>query len=133
MSLTSTTFTVGVTSAANIDSRYRNLSLKFYTTLMSYADDLEAVSVDEALIDVTSTFEHVEASQRCESIKAYAESIRAKVREETGCESLSSLPPPLLIFDADQAESKHRNLLEYHPLADRISKSQTRKLIPPRT
>lgn len=56
---------------------------------MSYADDLEAVSVDEALIDVTSIFEHVEASQRCESIKAYAESIRAKVREETGCEGLS--------------------------------------------
>jgi len=56
---------------------------------MSYADDLEAVSVDEALIDVTSTFEHVEPSQRCESIKAYAESIRTKVREETGCEGLS--------------------------------------------
>jgi len=56
---------------------------------MSYADDLEAVSVDEALVDVTSTFEHVEPSQRRESIKAYAESIRAKVREETGCEGLS--------------------------------------------
>ena len=56
---------------------------------MSYADDLEAVSVDEALIDVTGTFEHVETSQRRESIKAYAESIRAKVREETGCEGLS--------------------------------------------
>ena len=72
----------------DILSRYRSLSLKFYTILMSYADDLEAVSVDEALIDVTSTFEHVGASQRCESIKAYAESIRAKVREETGCEGL---------------------------------------------
>jgi len=68
--------------------RYRNLSLMFYTVLMSYADDLEAVSVDEALVDVTSTFEHVEPSQRRESIKAYAESIRAKVREETGCEGL---------------------------------------------
>lgn len=68
--------------------RYRNLSLRFYTILMSYADDLEAVSVDEALIDVTSAFEHVEPSQRRESIKAYAESIRAKVREETGCEGL---------------------------------------------
>lgn len=57
---------------------------------MSYADDLEAVSVDEALIDVSSTFEHVEPSRRRESIKAYAESIRAKVREDTGCEGLSS-------------------------------------------
>ena len=57
---------------------------------MSYADDLEAVSVDEALIDVTNTFEYVEPSQRRESIKSYAESIRGKVREETGCEGLSS-------------------------------------------
>jgi DNA repair protein REV1 len=56
---------------------------------MSYADDLEAVSVDEALIDVTSTFEHVEPSQRRESIKAYAEAIRTKVREDNGCEGLS--------------------------------------------
>ena len=60
---------------------------------MSYADDLEAVSVDEALIDVGSTFEHVEPSQRRESIKAYAESIRAKVKEETGCEGLSAYIP----------------------------------------
>jgi nucleotidyltransferase/DNA polymerase involved in DNA repair len=81
---------------ADIHPRYRDLSLKFYTILMACADDLEAVSVDEALIDVTSTFEHVEASQRRASIKAYADSIRAKVREETGCEGLS---PP--IFSSD--------------------------------
>jgi len=61
---------------------------------MSYADDLEAVSVDEALVDVTSTFEHVEPSQRREPIKAYAESIRAKVREETGCEGPSCFVTP---------------------------------------
>ena len=98
---------------------------------MSYADDLEAVSVDEALIDVTSTFEHAEASQRRESIKAYAESIRTKVREETGCESLSpSLLP--LISGANRTKSKHWDLLEHYPLADCISKSQTCKLVPPR-
>jgi len=56
---------------------------------MSYADDLEAVSVDEALIDVSSIFEHVEPSQRRESVTAYAESIRARVKEETGCEGPS--------------------------------------------
>jgi len=60
---------------------------------MSHANDLEAVSVDEALIDVSSTFEHVEPSQRRESIKVYAESIRDTVREETGCEGRSPFIP----------------------------------------
>ena len=62
---------------------------------MAYADDLEAVSVDEALIDVSSTFEHVESFQRRKSITAYAESIRTKVKEETGCEGPSPLIPTL--------------------------------------
>ena len=65
---------------------------------MSHADDLEAVSVDEALIDVSSTFEHVEPSQRRELIKAYAESIRDKVREETGCEGRSPFTSALEIW-----------------------------------
>ncbi|WVR07039.1 hypothetical protein IAU60_004078 [Kwoniella sp. DSM 27419] len=33
---------------------YKKFSLSFYTVLMGYADELQAVSVDEALIDVTS-------------------------------------------------------------------------------
>lgn len=33
---------------------YKRFSLAFYTVLMGYADELQAVSVDEALIDVTS-------------------------------------------------------------------------------
>ena len=33
---------------------YKRFSLAFYTVLMGYADDLQAVSVDEALVDVTS-------------------------------------------------------------------------------
>ncbi|WVQ82365.1 hypothetical protein IAT38_004493 [Cryptococcus sp. DSM 104549] len=33
---------------------YKKFSLAFYTILMGYADDLQAVSVDEALIDVTA-------------------------------------------------------------------------------
>ena len=86
----------GFVGDPDIYSRYRNLSLKFYTILMSYADDLEAVSVDEALIDVSSTFEHADLSQRRKSIKAYAESIRDQVRRETGCEGR---PPFILASD----------------------------------
>jgi impB/mucB/samB family len=43
-------------SSISID-RYKHLSLQFYKALMSYADGMQAVSVDEALIDVSSTVE----------------------------------------------------------------------------
>lgn len=33
---------------------YKKFSLSFYTVLMGYADELQAVSVDEALVDATS-------------------------------------------------------------------------------
>ena len=62
---------------------------------MSYADDLQAVSVDEALVDVSST---VENARRCavadnqnytewpDFAKELAETIRRKVKNATGCE-----------------------------------------------
>ncbi|KAI6123176.1 hypothetical protein EDD16DRAFT_1691566 [Pisolithus croceorrhizus] len=69
--------------------RYRNLSLQFYTILMRYADDLEAVSVDEALVDIS----HGVASRRAaapfstdDHALALAETIRKEVKATTGCE-----------------------------------------------
>ena len=65
---------------------------------MSHADDLQAVSVDEALIEVTSTVERLRAKANAEvdpfsdkpssfdPAKELAESIRAQVRKATGCE-----------------------------------------------
>jgi len=55
---------------------------------MAHADDLQAVSVDEALIDVTSsvarlTAEHPSAP---DPAKDFAELIRSEVRKATGCE-----------------------------------------------
>ncbi|KAF9464572.1 hypothetical protein BDZ94DRAFT_1161833 [Collybia nuda] len=71
--------------------RYKQLSLKFYTILMSHADDLQAVSVDEALIDVSNTVTQLRSrgSQDPDSVdpaKDFAERIRAQVRQATGCE-----------------------------------------------
>ncbi|KAG5339750.1 hypothetical protein C0989_003867 [Termitomyces sp. Mn162] len=71
--------------------RYKKLSLKFYTILMKHADDLQAVSVDEALIDVSSVVLQLRAnsSQDDEAVdpaKDFAEMIRALVRQATGCE-----------------------------------------------
>ncbi|KAI6046688.1 hypothetical protein EDC04DRAFT_2557680 [Pisolithus marmoratus] len=69
--------------------RYKDLSLQFYTILMRYADDLQAVSVDEALVDVS----HGVASRRAaapfstsDHAVALAETIREEVKAATGCD-----------------------------------------------
>ncbi|KIM49579.1 hypothetical protein M413DRAFT_15584 [Hebeloma cylindrosporum] len=71
--------------------RYKQFSLLFYTVLMSHADDLQAVSVDEALIDVTTAVNQLRAQAQRESAlpdpaKDFAEKIRAEVRKATTCE-----------------------------------------------
>ncbi|KAI0355132.1 hypothetical protein OH77DRAFT_1504410 [Trametes cingulata] len=76
--------------------RYKQFSLQFYTILMAHADDLQAVSVDEALIDVTSSVARIrtelaertdgESSEPVDPAKDFAEAIRAQVRKVTGCE-----------------------------------------------
>ena len=58
---------------------------------MSHADDLQAVSVDEALIDVTTTVNQLRAQAQHERAlqdpaKDVAEKIRAEVRKATTCE-----------------------------------------------
>lgn len=79
--------------------RYKELSLKFYTILMAHADDLQAVSVDEALIDVTTSVRRIESEISCspdpsssptDPAKEFADAIRAQVRNATGCEGDSS-------------------------------------------
>ncbi|KAI5117254.1 hypothetical protein M0805_006417 [Coniferiporia weirii] len=68
--------------------RYKKVSLQLYTVLMSHADDLEAVSVDEALIDVTTAVRQMPPSsdKRYDPCKAFAETLRAEIRSKTGCE-----------------------------------------------
>lgn len=59
---------------------------------MSHADDLQAVSVDEALIDVTNVVTQLRSKSSQEGVgidtaKDFAETIRAQVRKATGgCE-----------------------------------------------
>ncbi|TFK84014.1 DNA repair protein [Polyporus arcularius HHB13444] len=75
--------------------RYKQFSLQFYTILMAHADDLQAVSVDEALIDVTSSVARIRAElaeregstdEPGDPAKDFAEAIRAQVKKVTGCE-----------------------------------------------
>ncbi|KAI0689819.1 hypothetical protein BC835DRAFT_1548803 [Cytidiella melzeri] len=78
---------------------YKQFSLQFYTILMAHADDLQAVSVDEALIDVTSSVRRIttqislsqekardDAAVDDDPAKNFAEAIRAQVKSATGCE-----------------------------------------------
>src|SRR5882757_9860570 len=68
---------------------YKHLSLLFYTVLISHADDLQAVSVDEALIDVTTTVNQLRPQNDdtpYDPAKDFAETIRAQVRQATSCE-----------------------------------------------
>lgn len=64
---------------------------------MTHADDLQAVSVDEALIDVTLAVDRLREGAKTESIRPYdpakelAELIRKQVKDSTGCESESNL------------------------------------------
>lgn len=62
---------------------------------MAHADDLQAVSVDEALIDVTSSVRRINTeiensqdsnSESTDPAKDLAEAIRDQVRKATGCE-----------------------------------------------
>ncbi|KAH7928136.1 DNA repair protein [Leucogyrophana mollusca] len=74
---------------------YRQISLQFYTILMRHADDLQAVSVDEALIEVTSSvarrreeYSRLPVSEAAPKDPAQdlADLIRFQVKEATGCE-----------------------------------------------
>jgi DNA repair protein REV1 len=62
---------------------------------MGHADDLQAVSVDEALIEVTSTVVRLRAeavsSRRlfADPAKEFAETIRSDIKRVTGCEGLT--------------------------------------------
>ena len=63
---------------------------------MSYADDLQAVSVDEALIDVTSTVAEMRVvptggddendGTSTDTAEELAESMRAQIKATTGCD-----------------------------------------------
>lgn len=58
---------------------------------MGYADDLQAVSVDEALIEVTSNVAQLQSTlESQDAAKDLAEIIRADVLKKTGCQGTRS-------------------------------------------
>jgi nucleotidyltransferase/DNA polymerase involved in DNA repair len=123
----------GLPSTSYEFDTYKKHSLTFYTILMAYADELEAVSVDEALIDVTSrvntlaqaplefdasegTKEPAEQPAR-DHVKLLAEKIRDDMRKATGCEGkrCELLAPAIRSFFLCPPSSQHRCFAQYSP------------------
>lgn len=82
---------------------YRRHSEAFYTVLLGYADELEAVSVDEALLDVTGAVtaislapEEAGATSSDPAIQL-GDRIRADIRGITGCEVSIGISHNLLL------------------------------------
>ncbi|KAG0176158.1 deoxycytidyl transferase [Apophysomyces sp. BC1021] len=73
--------------------KYKSISEKFYEILFQYADEIQAVSVDEALIEVASHITQLDAGQEEE----LAGRIRNDIRETTGCEASIGIGPNILL------------------------------------
>ncbi|KAH9484056.1 DNA repair protein rev1 [Psilocybe cubensis] len=99
--------------------RYKEYSLKFYTVLMAHADDLQAVSVDEALIDVTTAVNQLRVQSGAHNpAKDFAEIIRAQVHYATKCEISIGISHNILL--ARLATRRAKPAGSYHLLPENI-------------
>lgn len=69
---------------------YKSHSTAFYAVLLAYADELEAVSIDEALLDITGAVTACalnpdEAGADTDPAVTVAARVRADIKEKTGC------------------------------------------------
>ncbi|XP_076821488.1 DNA repair protein REV1-like isoform X2 [Clavelina lepadiformis] len=71
---------------------YRQASQKLYTVLTSYTKSIEAVSCDEALLDIT----HLVADTGL-SPSTIVQHIRQKIKDETGCNASAGIAPSISI------------------------------------
>ncbi|KAI1307385.1 deoxycytidyl transferase [Mortierella claussenii] len=93
---------------------YEDISIEFYKILLGYADELQAVSVDEALLDVTSkcipfSGAEIESGGRGGSLAEaslcsarmlpglLAEQVRKEIFETTGCHASVGIAPNILL------------------------------------
>lgn len=69
--------------------RYQSISMDVYAILLSIADDLQPVSVDEALLDVSSYITAPPQDEKAcnEQIMSVCTDIRKRIMEKTGCEA----------------------------------------------
>ncbi|KAF9389895.1 deoxycytidyl transferase [Podila verticillata] len=105
--------------------QYEDISIEFYKILLTYSDELQAVSVDEALVDVTSKCQSiweeqenarfsfasssasssVSNSQRMDPGE-FAQRIRDEVFEATGCHASVGVGPNVLLAKLSTKRAK---------------------------
>lgn len=98
---------------------------------MSYADDLQAVSVDEALIDVTTAVKQIPLSpdKFSDPAKAFAELLRNEIKKSTGCDGKRFLHI-LVLHSFNIFHSKHWHLAQHHACTACYAQGETCRLIP---
>lgn len=120
--------------------------LKFYTILTSCADVIQAVSVDEALVEVTSRVrahrpdEDEDDGDGFDRAKEVAELVRNEVRAATGCESKlggfsarGQAPLSMLTLRLISSRfcSLDRHLVKHPPLPARLSQGKACRVVSP--
>ncbi|KAG0021977.1 deoxycytidyl transferase [Podila clonocystis] len=105
--------------------QYEDISIDFYKILLTYSDELQAVSVDEALVDVTSTCQsiweeqentvrHTFISSSSSSVSnsqqmdpgEFAQRIRDEIYEATGCHASVGVGPNVLLAKLSTKRAK---------------------------
>ncbi|CAH7685775.1 DNA polymerase IV 3 [Phakopsora pachyrhizi] len=87
---------------------YEEISTKFYNLLLSYADELQPVSVDECLIDVSSRFSTLNLAEQSayDAVTRFAEEIRTLIREQTNCEASIGVSHNILLSKLATKQAK---------------------------
>ncbi|CDZ97273.1 Translesion DNA polymerase-REV1 deoxycytidyl transferase [Phaffia rhodozyma] len=100
--------------------KYKSTSLKFYTILLSYADSFfQAVSIDEALMEVTSRVNDLAKNGTERAGRELAERIREDIRQATGCEVSIGVASNTLL--ARLATRRAKPAGSFHLIQDRVS------------
>ncbi|KAK7688879.1 hypothetical protein QCA50_007570 [Cerrena zonata] len=104
---------------------YKKFSLQFYTILMAHADDLQAVSVDEALVEVTTSVRRIKSeiarsqgnssTQVVDPAKDFAEAIRAQVKRTTNCEVSIGIANNIMLARLASRKAKPAGSYHIHP------------------
>ncbi|KAI8075232.1 hypothetical protein BC940DRAFT_363262 [Gongronella butleri] len=94
--------------------KYRSVSETLYNILFQYTHEIQAVSVDEALVDVSTLIVHPQLGEE----QALADRLRAQIKEQTGCDVSIGMGPNILMARLATKKAKPNGFFCYHPGAD---------------
>ncbi|OAD04595.1 hypothetical protein MUCCIDRAFT_140145 [Mucor lusitanicus CBS 277.49] len=86
--------------------KYKSISKIFYEIMFHYADEMQAVSVDEALLEVGSHFTQPDEHSQEERQEALATQIRNEIRQATGCEASIGVGSNILLARMSTKKAK---------------------------